>query len=388
MYVNKKKSQTTPGGKFRSKTSKSGKRGKVMFDSDIANARNAEQARTNRANEGIRREANRIQEKSVNAQIAKTAIEGALGKKGVAGTLISHIAPTSIVKGFNDPAWYQRDVEFTTSSAGIALNIPSGLPLNLTDDRNLSALGAVQFTYLNMWGNPGIAETDTLSNFAQEHGTDPINYMAKIMYVKVRAAARRRLQYTPADITRYIVCLTSAYQFILEAARAYKIFNTFYTNNRNYYMSLSSICGYDITNDNCGEWLFNINRAIKALASYVFPKDMYILARKAFLAERLICDDEGISKSPIIIPVMANVYVWHQSSDPNDHMIAENISLCDAWNRKQLTLKEFNDIINRLLIGLNSNADTLTLLADITTAVGEGNVINLELLDANWTFSL
>lgn len=336
-----------------------------MFDTDISNKRNAqdyaigsERNKLTRRGQDIDKQ---VAERGQNIQAA-TSLFGSL---------------------FNSPEWYFKDPELARSISQISTAFPAGVPKEMGTVYSVSLPCIVSFKYTPWIGSDtdysGIASEDLAARVSSK----PINYIIRKAYAGVRAVVKRNLSWTPADLTRYVETLASIVTLLGEAKRVYAIINTYSALNRSFSNDLISTLGWTTAiTKTPSELLYNINKYVNIVKSFVIPSDLTLFQRRKWLSENIFTDSPDNIKSPLISFRAAGYYVWNNYVDDNTNTILKYKPALSTWN-----LNVWCSAMDELTNALLSSQNVLQMQSDLITAYGDGSTLPIEFLPGDATIA-
>lgn len=250
-----------------------------MTSNQIAYRQAQEQARSNKANESIKKEGLKEQKRS---NRTREGIE--------IGKTVSSLA--KVIGAANDPSWYNLDKQLVKDVASVAYGQPLGsLVRSYTTQGNVTKF-------------PGIMSIHFIPTIGITGKTDstPINVAAKNVYGFVRYANSGARNYEAVDLMLYLLAIDSAITQLQYAKTLYSVALTAKGENWFYGKAmLSQLLGgnsagaEDILN-NLSQFRTAINTFAVQLNSFYVPNTMPIYQRHAWIVSNIF-KDHAVKKS-------------------------------------------------------------------------------------------
>lgn len=227
----------------------------------------SEQRRHNQEQEGIGKEANRVREEGNILQATTNTI----------GKLLNH------------PSWYTNDQDLAKNAGELSFNFPAGLVAQpktrfSTNTNPVSNYAIAVHYYAPTIGRTLDVEVDstTLEVTTSRTFNSSINVAARQLYAYIRHANAGNKNYEAVDLMMYILSIVEVYEFVAMGMRLYGAINTYKSRNRLFGDQLIRSLGFipDNVRSNMPQLLFNINQAVKKLASFCLPGNLTIINRR------------------------------------------------------------------------------------------------------------
>lgn len=322
-----------------------------MTSNQIAYKQAQEQARSNKANESIKKEGLKEQKRS-----NKT-------REGIEiGKTVSSLA--KVIGAANDPSWYNLDKQLVKDVASVSYGQPLGsLVRSYTVQGNVTKFpGIMAIHFIPTIGITG--KTDTT----------PINVAAKNIYGYVRYANSGARNYEAVDLMLYLLAIDSAITQLQFAKTLYSVALTAKGENWFYGKAmLSQLLGgnsagaEDILN-NLSQFRTAINTFAVQLNSFYVPNTMPIYQRHAWIVSNIFKDHE-VKKSQTyhFIPE-----VYYTYDDVNGKLVPSFTPYSSLG--VDPTVANIIAMFNSIITAFTTSEDIGIMSGDILKAYGNSGV--------------
>ena len=322
-----------------------------MTSNQIAYRQAQEQARSNKANESIKKEGLKEQKRS---NRTREGIE--------IGKTVSSLA--KVIGAANDPSWYNLDKQLVKDVASVAYGQPLGsLVRSYTTQGDVTKFpGIMSIHFIPTIGITG--KTDTT----------PINVAAKNIYGFVRYANSGARNYEAVDLMLYLLAIDSAITQLQFAKTLYSVALTAKGENWFYGKAmLSQLLGgnsagaEDILN-NLSQFRTAINTFAVQLNSFYVPNTMPIYQRHAWIVSNIFKDHE-VKKSQTyhFIPE-----VYYTYDDVNGKLIPSFTPYSSLGVNP--TVANIIAMFNSIITAFTTSEDIGIMSGDILKAYGNDGV--------------
>lgn len=355
-----------------------------MTSNQVQNMANKEQARSNRAREGLERSK---QKETKRSNKVKEGI-------GIAKTVLDPITTTAsnaakLFAAANDPSWYNKDPQLVRDAASISYKSAVGIRdisagvMELSEDGLVASNGALQepgimcLKYIPTIGNSTIGTAAA------------VNIAAKNIYSYVRYANSGARNYEAPDLMLYLVAMDSAYAWYSLLTRAYSVAMTAKGENRYYPTRMLRALGFRTTDssdgtqhtilNNLSAFRMHINMLATRLSAFYVPHVMPYYDRHIWMNANIF-KDSPVKKSQEYVFTPSLLWVYDESNvgklipiyigengtgGSNQYLqgVVNNISM-------EFIQQTTNTIINALI----NSEDIGIMSGDILKAYGENNL--------------
>ena len=333
-----------------------------MTSNQIAYKQAQEQARSNRANEGIKKDTLKEQKR------ANRAKEGIETGKAVAGTL------SGLLGKVNDPSWYNLDKQLVKDVASVSFGQPLGsLTRSYTTAGNITKFpGLMCIHFIPTIGITG--KTDTT----------PINVAAKNIYGYVRYANSGARNYEAVDLMLYLLAIDSAITQLQYAKTLYSVALTAKGENWYYGKAMlakmlggSSSGAEDILN-NLAQFRTMINTFAVQLNSFYVPNTMPLYQRHAWLVSNIF-KDHPVKKSQTYHFVPEVYYVYDDVKGKLNPAFTPYSNLGD-----NVSLSAIRTMFNNIITAFTTSEDIGIMSGDVLKAYGSNGVFFFESISEDY----
>lgn len=330
-----------------------------MTANQIANRQAEEQARSNKAREGIEKDKLKEQKRSNKVRegtdIAKTALSTLFGRR-------------------NDPSWYNLDKQLVKDVASVSYGQPLGSPIN------------PQYWKSNKYVAPGMMAIHFIPSIGITGKTDnvPINVAAKNVYAYVRYANSGARNYEAVDLMLYILAMDNAIMQLQFLKTLYSIALTAKGENWYYGKSMltlltSSTTAQEIL-DNLAQFRAAINTYAVRLNSFYVPNTMPIVQRHAWLVGNIFKDyDVKKSQTYHFVPE-----VFYTYDDVKGKLNPNFTPYSDLHIGSYEGLSGIYTMMNTMINALTTSEDIGIMSGDILKAYGESKILYIESIDESF----
>lgn len=322
-----------------------------MTSNQIAYKQAQEQARSNKANESIKKEGLKEQRRS---NRTREGIE--------IGKTVSSLA--KVIGAANDPSWYNLDKQLIKDVASVAYGQPLGsLVRSYTTQGNVTKFpGIMSIHFIPTIGITG--KTDTT----------PINVAAKNIYGFVRYANSGARNYEAVDLMLYLLAIDSAITQLQFAKTLYSVALTAKGENWFYGKAmLSQLLGgnsagaEDILN-NLSQFRTAINTFAVQLNSFYVPNTMPIYQRHAWIVSNIF-KDHAVKKSQTYHFVPEVYYTY---DDINGKLVPHFTPYASLGDNP--TVANIVAMFNSIITAFTTSEDIGIMSGDILKAYGNDGV--------------
>lgn len=238
-----------------------------------------ETKRSNRAQEWIKRDDQKIAKRGQNTKLAGDIIKS-----------VTNVA-TSAAKA-NDPSWYNSEPQLVKDVASISFNAPLGNTVSTMFDPVTGGDKGVV---------PGIMVLrfmPTIGALSKDGKASTADIAAKSLYSYVRYANSGARNYEASDLMMYLLATGQAYSYYAYLTKVYSLLTTSKSDNRYYVNAMLCACGVDPDNlrNNIANFRAYINNYATRLNSLYIPKDLPFITRHVWMNTGIFKDSE-IKKS-------------------------------------------------------------------------------------------
>lgn len=322
-----------------------------MTSNQIAYKQAQEQARSNKANESIKKEGLKEQRRS---NRTREGIE--------IGKTVSSLA--KVIGAANDPSWYNLDKQLVKDVASVAYGQPLGsLVRSYTTQGNVTKFpGIMSIHFIPTIGITG--KTDTT----------PINVAAKNIYGFVRYANSGARNYEAVDLMLYLLAIDSAITQLQFAKTLYSVALTAKGENWFYGKAMLSqllggnSAGAEDILSNLSQFRTAINTFAVQLNSFYVPNTMPIYQRHAWIVSNIF-KDHAVKKSQTyhFIPE-----VYYTYDDVNGKLVPNFTPYAGLGNDP--TVANIVAMFNSIITAFTTSEDIGIMSGDILKAYGNDGV--------------
>lgn len=279
--------------------------------------------------------------------------------------------------GGNDPQWYTKANGLTDAAFNINFSYPAGTLLNLGKPDSFQLNG------YNTWGAPTIASYHLVPYFGYgSQPSSPLNIASQQLYTWVRHVNSGSRNYDANDLMLHVLGMADVYAVISHLRRAYGVATLFRSMNRAIPRQLLQAQGFDPdeVQGNLANFLFRLNILINKAGSLAIPKDLYLVARRAFAFTDIYTEGESI-KDQLYQFVPEGFLKFVLDTDG-----AGKLEFVSTGNGVQ-TLDYWFNLADSMLNWYFRSEDSGIITGDLLKAYGEDGLIKLSTVEANYTIT-
>lgn len=333
-----------------------------MTSNQIANSRAMEEARSNRANEKIKRKANKIAEYDSKTKRGSMYIQGAK---------VAVDSGAKMAGLLNDPAWYMKNKTLVNALGTLSFSERLGDPLpnegypDAVADHLISAAGVMAIRYMPTIG----ISKDTSS---------PINVIARDLYAFIRHENSGHANYEPVDYMLYLLAVDNAYHALAEISRLVKLAQKFSVTNGYANGGACFAAAYGLTlqqgkalMDDIRKNYANVRATIALWISQLralrIPKGQTATLRHQWLASNVFADGNA-EKSQLYFYACCGFYRYIETAGAGK---LEYFPIQDADTNKFSTWTSISGYMNNIVTLLMESEDIGIMSGDTLKAFGD-----------------
>lgn len=334
---------------------------------EIKSADVRERQRSNRVQEQLGAEKNRLTKRGQNIDIGSRAVDTTMK----VASLVSK----------NDKAWYDKNKQWTESSANISYQQAIG-----TVSKNLAQYqGAVEsYSEPSKYGEeayPGVCAICWVPTMGTTKNgiLSTATLAAQKVYAEIRRKNSGAKNYEPSDVMKYILAIDSLYSAIAYGMRIVSLLNTGKIHNKYYPRGHFTALGLDYSSfeGRTAEIVSFINEKIIALNSYPVPNDWPFILRHIWM-NLGIFKDTDIHKSQEYLYNQTHFYQYQRATDSLKLINPGGTALDGIGSPTVVTYTQWKTLVSTSLEALNSSSDVGIIAGDIIQAFGENNLFTFD----------
>lgn len=323
-----------------------------MTQNQIELKKLSEQNRTNKENEEIKKEGNRVSERNETKKLAGSITSSIFGLAG---------------KAMNDKTWYNKFKQYTQDVARLPFGQPLGTSFRFSANHYMNFPGILAIHYVPSIGNSNASESSA------------INTAAKQIYAWIRHANSGRSNYEANDLMIYLLTMGMSFSTLASFARIYSLLNSAKVENRYWTYSMLQAAGVN-TNLNNPKSLVNnisqfraiVNRYSMLFNAFYVPKTFTYYDRQIWMNSSIFKDSE-IKKSQNYIYV-CDIY-------PRFNAESGTITFVPM---PELDIDTVTQVLEDMYNHLITSEDIGIISGDILKAYGESGLWNIVSIPDNY----